>query len=284
VTLLAELEARKSQQRARTHKTVDKLHNSTLLERDALAEVKKEARRRGPVGFSWQVGGQAIEEAEDDVPLGVLYASKLASRPEETSRRPGLLALREAEDNEPLRKRQERLKQQTGHIKPSPNLEVLDENETLGQRKRRLQAAQQQHISGEGNEIATSSEVLEHQVQKPRNSMSTILLAQPQKQLYTPQLSTQGTRGLLGTDLPFGYQAQQEMHGTFLGQQSNHLSHFPAVYNFNTQYQYDNATSYQPREVEYGTRFQYAPVNAQYLQQQQAILADQIEKWRSSVW
>ncbi|KAF3939939.1 hypothetical protein ABW19_dt0206155 [Dactylella cylindrospora] len=275
-TLLAELESRKTQQRARTNKPKllrDTAQASTLLERDAIAEVKKQARKRGPVNLAWQTDQPAFEEAEDDVPLGVLYANKLSSRPDETLRTPGLLAMREAEDNEPLRRRQERLK---NVVQESPEVGLADaaeEKETLGQRRQRLQAAQRQRTASGTDQL--DREDPEANPPAAVNSMSAILQSNPQKPSYTVQHEP-SSRGLL-RELPFGYQAQQQMHLNFMGYQNPNRLQSQHAHN-TTSFQYDGTVP--PNNIP----FPYAPVNAQYLQQQQATLAAQIEQWRSCVW
>ncbi|KAK6330134.1 hypothetical protein TWF730_004634 [Orbilia blumenaviensis] len=305
-TLLAELESRKTQQRARTNKAAaaaaaaganrNSRQMPTLLERDAIAEVKKQARKRGPVNLGWQGDQGAVDEEEDDVPLGLLFATKLSSRPAEVLRAPGLLAMREAEDNEPLRRRQERLKHSIGRepvdVNP-PAADAMDEKETLGQRRSRLQAAQkqregagdraqdqQQQQQQEGSaEVLTGPPVV--------GSMSAMLQANPQKS-YLGGGGQEGgmVRGGVGgpnAELPFGYQAQQQMHMGFAGSQpmNRQLGHQrkPML-----PYQQDpNGPMGKNRDYEFGIPFPYAPVNAEYLQHQQALLADQIERWRSSV-
>ncbi|EWC44079.1 hypothetical protein DRE_07214 [Drechslerella stenobrocha 248] len=284
-TLLAELESRKNQQRARTNKFAiagDAQQAPTLLERDALAEVKHQARKRGPVNLAWQADQNAVEEEEDDVPLGLLFANKLSTRPNEVLRTPGLLAMREAEDNEPLRRRQERLKHTVDTAAPDP----ADEKETLGQRRNRLQAAQRQRDAnsdrvGEREEAEATGVMV-----TGLNSMSAVLHSNPQKQSYAgPQDGP--SRGLLNPELPFGYQAQQQMHVNFMGQGqtlSNRQSLLLQQRKPMPPYQYDYTALNKSREHEFGIPFPYAPVNAEYLQHQQTLLADQIERWRSSVW
>ncbi|KAF3923797.1 hypothetical protein AA313_de0209526 [Arthrobotrys entomopaga] len=279
-TLLAELESRKTQQRARTNKFSndrDTRQMSTLLERDAIAEVKQKARKRGPVNLAWQADKNAVEEEEDDVPLGLLYAGKLSTRPNEVLRTPGLLAMREAEDNEPLRRRQERLKHL---VKDSPDLQAvdtIDDKETLGQRRSRLQAAQRQR-----EESALDREEPEAAAPATINSMSAILHSNPQRNPYVAQQDI-SSRGLLNPELPFGYQAQQQMHGSFMG---NSPSSRQPPYQRKSMafHQHDYTTLPKARDYEFGIPFPYAPVNAEYLQHQQALLTDQIERWRSSVW
>ena len=163
-TLLAELQLRKQQQkqRNRTAATQNGMY-STLLQMDAVAQVQKQARKQKQVTLAWE--DPAIKDAGDDdedVPLGVLFPgreanAKSAARFDE-NRPLGLIAQREFEDNETLAQRRARLRgeirprrsivadEKAGTLKvtlPSEQKVVLDEveGETLGQRRRRLQAA-----------------------------------------------------------------------------------------------------------------------------------------------
>ncbi|KAK6533225.1 hypothetical protein TWF281_007375 [Arthrobotrys megalospora] len=284
-TLLAELESRKTQQRARTNKAAipkNSRQMPTLLERDAIAEVKQQARKRGPVNLGWQGDHGAIDEEEDDVPLGVLFANKLSSRPAEVLRAPGLLAMREAEDNEPLRRRQERLKHSLGKEPLDNNtpMDALDEKETLGQRRSRLQAAQRQRDNT--GEKSQDQEEPEAAGPPTVGSMSAVLHANPQRSYLAGQ--DPSSRGPPNPELPFGYQAQQQMHINFAGNQPLNR---PLIHQRKPMlpYQQDPAAPLgKNRDYEFGIPFPYAPVNAEYLQHQQALLADQIERWRSSVW
>ncbi|KAK6541296.1 hypothetical protein TWF694_008652 [Orbilia ellipsospora] len=279
-TLLAELESRKTQQRARTNKfnnSRDMRQMSTLLERDAIAEVKQKARKRGPVNLAWQADQNAVEEEEDEVPLGLLYAGKLSARPSEVLRTPGLLAMREAEDNEPLRRRQERLKHMVKDSPDSQVVDTIDDKETLGQRRSRLQAAQRQRdestqVREEPGNVAPAT----------INSMSAILHSNPQRNPYFASQDI-SSRGLLNPELPFGYQAQQQIHGNFMGGPPQNRQ-LPYQRRSMVPNQHDYTTLSKTRDYEFGIPFPYAPVNAEYLQHQQALLTDQIERWRSSVW
>ncbi|KAK6505296.1 hypothetical protein TWF481_007203 [Arthrobotrys musiformis] len=286
-TLLAELESRKTQQRARTNKAATNKNSRqmpTLLERDAIAEVKQQARKRGPVNLGWQGDHAAIDEEEDDVPLGVLFATKLSTRPAEALRAPGLLAMREAEDNEPLRRRQERLKHSLG-IEPADNpppTDALDEKETLGQRRSRLQAAQKQRDSA--SDKPQDLEAPEATGPPMVGSMSAVLNANPNTQRSYLAGQDPSSRGAPNPELPFGYQAQQQMHTNFAGNQPLNRS---LVHQRKPMLPYQQDPSGplgKNRDYEFGVPFPYAPVNAEYLQHQQALLADQIERWRSSVW
>ncbi|QDS74828.1 hypothetical protein FKW77_002651 [Venturia effusa] len=123
-TLLAELQARKAQQkqRNRTFQSGPDGMHSTLLELDAVAQLEKQKRQKSRVALAWEdpalkMAEQAEEEDEDDVPLGVLYGkkskfvkAKLAERGLADWDRPlGLMERRQLEDNEPLSRRRDRL-------------------------------------------------------------------------------------------------------------------------------------------------------------------------------
>lgn len=123
-TLLAELQARKAQQkqRNRTFQSGPDGMHSTLLELDAVAQLEKQKRQKTRVALAWEdpalkLAEQAEEEDEDDIPLGVLYGkksklvkAKLAERGLADWDRPlGLMERRQMEDNEPLSRRRNRL-------------------------------------------------------------------------------------------------------------------------------------------------------------------------------
>ncbi|KAI5788843.1 hypothetical protein DFH27DRAFT_572432 [Peziza echinospora] len=172
-TLLAELESRKAQLRSRNRTAASSFPTgmrSTLLELDAVAQVQKETRRNRRTNLAWEnevdIDGR---EADEDVPLGVLFAGQnhgqnatrlqhMANKDEDVPL--GLIMKREIEDNEPLSKRKERLKSHsTGGTNQEAKrstvfLEVPglttpgsaeaedeeNEDESLGDRMKRLQA------------------------------------------------------------------------------------------------------------------------------------------------
>ncbi|KAE9992855.1 hypothetical protein EG327_007482 [Venturia inaequalis] len=168
-TLLAELQARKAQQkqRNRTFQSGPDGMHSTLLELDAVAQLEKQKRQKARVALAWEdpalkLAEQAEEEDEDDIPLGVLYGkksklvkAKLAERGLADWDRPlGLMERRQMEDNEPLSRRRNRLlgidpyaaaaaaaaqvpKQSRVHI-VEPESESEHEGETLKERIKRL--------------------------------------------------------------------------------------------------------------------------------------------------
>ncbi|KAI1257434.1 hypothetical protein MGN70_000474 [Eutypa lata] len=178
-TLLAELQMRKQQQKMRTQPLTQAYPNglhSTLLELDTVAEVERKARNGKKVNLAWE--GQGADDAEssedEDTPLGLLMARKghesdIAALAE-LNRPPGLMEKKEMEENEPLSRRRNRLQgRETGPaqrqgvlslnpafamsrnaLRPaSPRLQVHapeedeSEEETLGERMRRLRAREE---------------------------------------------------------------------------------------------------------------------------------------------
>ena len=150
-TLLAELQIRKQQVKNRTrlpaHARTNGMH-TTLLELDAVAEMERKARLGKRVTLAWEdpAASKQDEESDEDVPLGMLYAAKVAGGAKrsstmdisilmsEVSRPLGLMEKRELEDNEPLSRRRERL---LAGKDPSPaanqglSLEMLQKRLTL---------------------------------------------------------------------------------------------------------------------------------------------------------
>ena len=163
-TLIAELQIRKQQQkqRNRTAATQNGMY-STLLEMDAVAQVQKQARKQKHVTLAWEEpAAQNNTDADEDVPLGILYPSRKANAKSaarfDENRPLGLIAQRDLEDKETMAQRRARLRGEILPRRPAlPNkrASVLDvtlpseqrvvleefEGETLGQRRRRLQAA-----------------------------------------------------------------------------------------------------------------------------------------------
>ncbi|KAH8819965.1 hypothetical protein F5884DRAFT_762401 [Xylogone sp. PMI_703] len=154
-TLLAELQLRKQQQRQRTRPITSAYPNgmhSTLLQLDTVAQIEQNSRRQKRVNLAWEDPAAEEDDADEDedVPLGVLFKN---NAPVVAQDRPlGLLERRDLEDNEPLSRRRDRL--QAGQPKnrastmmnlPAPHLDLEeDENETLGQRVRRLKQQAQE--------------------------------------------------------------------------------------------------------------------------------------------
>ena len=179
-TLLAELQMRKAQQKLRNRTAATAFPNgmhSTLLQLDAVDQLQKQKRKQQHTKLAWEDPNAyhpGIENEDDeDVPLGVLFAGRQIDNAEKARRmdedRPlGLIARREMEDNEPLSHRRARLRGEDPVVRdPSPDkrnsmytldlpdfgdnnlganstvaVEDNQENETLGQRLRRLKATQ----------------------------------------------------------------------------------------------------------------------------------------------
>ena len=161
-TLLAELQLRKAKQKERNMNYVTMVEEGrmtthrTLLELNDDAEREKQKRLKKKVQLAWEA--QDDDDSDDDIPLGVLFKQAPKS---DWDRPLGLIAQRELEDNEPLSRRRDRL---TGGISnkrtttlgaydsqtnlavprvitPQPESEG-EENETLGERMRRLKDKQ----------------------------------------------------------------------------------------------------------------------------------------------
>lgn len=176
-TLLAELQLRKHQQKQRNRTAANAFPNgmhSTLMQLDAVAQVQKQARRLKHTTLAWEdpdADHDGLETRDDeDVPLGMLFPKGNMDVIERARRldedRPlGLIARRDMEDNEPLSHRRARLRgedppmrSESSDIKNSmytldplnfedgnQTAENVEENETLGQRIRRLKATQIPH-------------------------------------------------------------------------------------------------------------------------------------------
>ncbi|KAK4694454.1 hypothetical protein P7C71_g3135, partial [Lecanoromycetidae sp. Uapishka_2] len=175
-TLLAELQLRKQQQKLRNRTAANAYPNgmhSTLMQLDAVAQIQKQARRQQRTTLAWEdpdaQDGLGTKD-DEDVPLGMLFpkgnldAMEKARRLDE-NRPLGLIARRDMEDNEPLSHRRARLRGEeaplhTGSPDKRNSMYTLDplnfeddnqtqendeENETLGQRSRRLKATQIPH-------------------------------------------------------------------------------------------------------------------------------------------
>lgn len=173
-TLLAELQMRKQQQKQRNRTAATAFPDgmqSTLLQLDAVAQVQKQARKQKRTHLAWEDpelnhAGDGDED-DEDVPLGMLFPKRQMDAVERSRRfdedRPlGLIAKREIEDNEPLSHRRARLrgedpladseKRNTMYTldpfdfqdqpQPPQNGDHEGEEETLGQRIRRLKATQ----------------------------------------------------------------------------------------------------------------------------------------------
>ncbi|MCJ1410388.1 hypothetical protein MMC19_004473 [Ptychographa xylographoides] len=169
-TLLAELQLRKQQQHQRGRTAATSFPNgmhSTLLQLDAVAQVQKTSRKHKQIMLAWEDPnarrGGAVNENDEDVPLGVLYPGRntVANKSWDISdENPplGLIAKRAMEDNEPLSQRRARLRGEPtvthklgpaervgGYTLGVPGLTAFDasidaaeETETLAQRVKRL--------------------------------------------------------------------------------------------------------------------------------------------------
>lgn len=176
-TLLAELQMRKQQQKLRTRPTVQAyphgLH-STLLELDTVAEIERKARLGKKVNLAWETpSANGAEESEDeDTPLGLLMARREhendMSALADLHRPLGLMEQKAIEENEPLSRRRDRLQGRDNATMQRSNLPTLNpfftmsrgatrapsprrqaqapedenENETLGERMRRLRGSE----------------------------------------------------------------------------------------------------------------------------------------------
>ncbi|KAJ0161582.1 hypothetical protein CTA2_5987 [Colletotrichum tanaceti] len=112
-TLLAELQLRKYHARMRTQNPNRNVGqngmHATLIELDAVAEAQKKHREKKKIALAWEDGAREEDGSsdEDDVPLGVLYASQPTIA--EMNRPLGLMERRDLEENEPLSARRARL-------------------------------------------------------------------------------------------------------------------------------------------------------------------------------
>ncbi|KAL2109750.1 hypothetical protein VUR80DRAFT_2078 [Thermomyces stellatus] len=159
--------------------------HSTLLELDAVAEEQRKSRKGRKVNLAWEepdptAAGEGSDD--EDVPLGVLFAGKATGMNDvaELNRPMGLMERREMEENEPLSQRRARLqghdpgrKRQTlipnpatrmsaNRLSQMPTLGSLPvhqrasspgsaeqdeiEDETLGERKRRLKKKEEENL------------------------------------------------------------------------------------------------------------------------------------------
>ena len=191
MTLLAELQFRKQQQKQRNRTAATAFPNgmhSTLLQLDAVAQVQKQARKQKHVTLAWEdpsANEAANDDPDEDIPLGVLFPGPKSNLNDMAGRFPedrplGLLAQRAMEDNEPLRQRRARLRGEPlspRFVEPEKkhgifNLEVRgvtdldsenihEEEETLAQRLKRLKGdgigQKARAISGD-----FASEILSH--------------------------------------------------------------------------------------------------------------------------
>jgi hypothetical protein len=158
-TLLAELQRRKKQQASRNKTAANAFPrgmHATLLEMDTVAEVQKQARKHKTVTLAWEEGADdQVVDDDENVPLGLLHARSQGAIDDDQPL--GILARRQAEDNEPLAARRARLRGEpvvyakddrerrgpaAGAEPPNAESEGEDAGETLAQRKRRLRIEQ----------------------------------------------------------------------------------------------------------------------------------------------
>ncbi|KFH41739.1 hypothetical protein ACRE_075400 [Hapsidospora chrysogenum ATCC 11550] len=177
-TLLAELQLRKQQQKQRTQpRAYGQASHMTLLEMDAVAETQRKHRQTKRVNLAWEDPDAHADQNgsdDEDVPLAIIAAKHQGAKNMADLERPmGLMERREMEENEPLSHRRARLqghkpvsmalpKRQSvatlsahlggnaAHIRTTSSLprsqatsepeEPEVEGETLGERKRRLEA------------------------------------------------------------------------------------------------------------------------------------------------
>ena len=177
-TLLAELQFRKAQLKGRTRTAADAFPNgmhSTLLELDAVTQIQQKARKQNHVTLAWEDHEAADQQNidDDDVPLGLLFPEKNRSKQANSHRVIGLMEKRDMEDNEPLSHRRARLRGEelcpppshatqshTGDAEAEASkyrLELLGattslppegEDETLGQRVKRMKAENERGTAG----------------------------------------------------------------------------------------------------------------------------------------
>ena len=167
-TLLAELESRKMQQKSRNRTAASAFPTgirSTLLELDAVAQVQAQSRRAKRTTLAWEDPEEGDgSDADEDVPLGLLYQGQTAQKASRGGGRDedvplGLLMQKAMEDSEPLSRRRDRLRQQNGGSSASsvpvpkipPLEETEEEEETLAQRLKRLREKKDKRASAFGD-------------------------------------------------------------------------------------------------------------------------------------
>ncbi|KAB8337177.1 hypothetical protein FH972_021481 [Carpinus fangiana] len=163
-TLLAELALRKEQLRSRNRTAAKSFPDgmqSTLLELDEVAQIEKRRRMKKPTQLAWEsmeaANSVKAQQADDDIPLAILYGNKSGLVGRAGERPIGLMEKRALDDNEPLSQRRNRLlgiREVTSHhtrqqsrgsvpivgVAPQEQSEVEME-ETLAQRTRRLRSS-----------------------------------------------------------------------------------------------------------------------------------------------
>ncbi|KAI0397209.1 hypothetical protein F5Y17DRAFT_416658 [Xylariaceae sp. FL0594] len=172
-TLLAELQMRKQQQRQRTRPVASAFPNgmhSTLLDIDTVAELERRARKGKKVNLAWEdPSGNGTEDEDEETPLALLLASKgkdsgLVGALAEMSRPLGLMERRDMEDNEPLSVRRSRLQgREAGPIQRMTLARVPNMNMSSGQPSHEVQAS-----STEGDEMEADNETLGDRMRRLR--------------------------------------------------------------------------------------------------------------------
>ena len=222
-TLLAELQFRKAQQKQRNRTAATDFPggmHSTLLQLDTVAQLERQSRNNKQITLAWEDPnhrrpGLANQE-DEDVPLGLLYqkertkAKAIDPFHDDENRPLGLLAKRQLEDNEPLSKRRARLRGEDvlrpppRHLSPDkrasmytldnipnfPTAAVEDsdhENETLGQRLKRLRITKHQDPS---QSTTTLSQMQQEQAashsRAPSRALSTEFASEILSQIGIP--------------------------------------------------------------------------------------------------
>ena len=185
-TLLAELQLRKQQHKKRTAMRSQAFAQGmgthvTLLEMDAVAEAQMRNKKGKRVNLAWQEPAEQLdgESDDEDVPLAVLAAKHHGAKNMADIEQPiGLMEQRALEENEPLSRRRARLQGNESvplaltarhsmlslsatrifdtassasrqATSPDPPEEEV-ETESLGERKRRLEAKQEAKEEAEG--------------------------------------------------------------------------------------------------------------------------------------
>lgn len=195
-TLLAELQLRKLEQQQRKKNMgsgfPDGMH-ATLLEMDTVAETQRKHRQTKRVNLAWEEPGAHLDQngsEDEDVPLAILGAMHHGAKNRADLERPmGLMERRALEDNEPLSRRRARLQgldtlppalQKRPSVMSIPALGAVEsrsprppagqvmspatgpeedegENETLGERRRRLVASDGDDAKAPRNQLISNS-------------------------------------------------------------------------------------------------------------------------------
>ena len=201
-TLLAELQMRKAAQKQRNRTAADAFPNgmhSTLLELDAVTQLQQKSRKQKHVTLAWEDHDAADRENfdDEDVPLGVLFPEKDRPNHQDINRPMGLMEKKDLEDNEPLSHRRARLRrnpiglpraQSLAHSQtnletesskykvdlPGMSTTELDEpeEETLAQRRKRMQEEKEKVTAGNFTSDVTSQLGLKTD-EKPGESSKT---------------------------------------------------------------------------------------------------------------